>query len=100
MAKQNNSNGNMLSEKEKALAGLPYLAYSEELTNDRFNARELLNELNNSKPARVGTAEYREGREKMVRELFGSVGKNVEVEPPFYCDYVSFIKSQINLFDK
>ncbi|GBC43310.2 sugar O-acetyltransferase [Rhizophagus irregularis DAOM 181602=DAOM 197198] len=40
----------MLSEKEKALAGLPYSGFSEELINDR-------------------------------------VGKDVEIEPPFYCDY-------------
>ena len=97
MAEKNNPDGNTLSEREKALAGLPYLAYSEELTNNRFKTREILYEYNNSKPARVGTAEYREGREKMIRELFGSAGKNVEVEPPFYCDYVGFTILQINL---
>src|SRR5688572_19329645 len=97
MAKNNNLNGNMLSEKEKAHAGLPYLAYAEELTNERLKAREILYEFNNSKPVRFGTAEYREGREKVIRKLFGSVGKGVEIEPPFYCDYVSSIKSQVNL---
>ncbi|CAG8727703.1 4935_t:CDS:2, partial [Funneliformis caledonium] len=87
MSETNSSRENMQSEREKALAGLPYLAYSEELINDRLKTREILYEYNNSKPARVGTVEYREGREKMIRQLFGSAGENVEVEPPFYCDY-------------
>ncbi|RIA92273.1 hypothetical protein C1645_765589 [Glomus cerebriforme] len=90
MSEKINSNEKMLSEKEKALAGLPYLAYSEELINDRFKAKEKLYEFNNSKPVRIGTVEYQEGREKIIRQLLGSVGKDVEIEPPFYCDYVSF----------
>ncbi|CAG8528751.1 acetyltransferase [Rhizophagus irregularis] len=76
----------MLSEKEKALAGLPYSGFSEELINDRFKAREILYKFNNSKPIRFKTDEYRE-RENIFRQLFGSVGKDVEIEPPFYCDY-------------
>lgn len=89
MSEKNDLNENMLSEKEKALAGLPYLAYSEELINDRLKARELLYKFNNSKPVSVNTDEYRE-RNDIIRQLFGSVGKSAEVEPPFYCDYVSF----------
>jgi hypothetical protein len=53
MAEKNHPNGNMLSEREKALAGLPYLAYSEGLIDDRFKTREILYEYNNSKPVRV-----------------------------------------------
>ncbi|KAF0559389.1 maltose o-acetyltransferase [Gigaspora margarita] len=80
-------NNYTLSEKEKALAGLPYLSNTEELVNDRLKTREMLYEFNNSKPVRRDTVEYREGREKMIRQLFGSAGKDVEIEPPFYCDY-------------
>ncbi|CAI2163737.1 17972_t:CDS:2 [Funneliformis geosporum] len=87
MSETNDSSENMQSEREKALAGLPYLAYSKELINDRLKTREILYEYNNSKPVSVGTVEYREGRERMIRQLFGSAGENVEVEPPFYCDY-------------
>ncbi|PKK67917.1 hypothetical protein RhiirC2_782921, partial [Rhizophagus irregularis] len=86
MSEKNNLNENMLSEKEKALAGLPYSGFSEELINDRFKAREILYKFNNSKPIRFKTDEYRE-RENIFRQLFGSVGKDVEIEPPFYCDY-------------
>ncbi|GES96310.1 sugar O-acetyltransferase [Rhizophagus clarus] len=78
--------GNTLSEKEKALAGLPYLASSEELINERFKAKEILYKYNNSKPGRVNSEEDRE-RDNMIRKLLGSVGKNVKVKPPFYCDY-------------
>ncbi|GES84229.1 sugar O-acetyltransferase [Rhizophagus clarus] len=76
----------MLSEKEKSLAGLPYLKTVEELVNGRFKAREILYKINNSKPARFKTEKYLE-RENLFRQLFGSVGKDVEIEPPFYCDY-------------
>jgi maltose O-acetyltransferase len=79
-----------LSEKEKALAGLPYSPLtSEELINDLFKAREILHKYNNSKPARINTDECNERRD-MIKQLFGSVGKDFVVEPPFYCDYVSF----------
>ncbi|GBB84117.1 hypothetical protein RclHR1_10750006 [Rhizophagus clarus] len=79
-------NGNTLSEKEKALAGLLYSAFSEELTNDRLKAREILYKYNNSKPGHIDSEEFRE-RDNMIRQLFGSAGKDIFVEPPFYCDY-------------
>jgi maltose O-acetyltransferase len=88
MSEKNNEN--MLSEKEKALAGLPYFPYTEELMNDRLKTREILYQYNNSKLVSVNTIDYREGI-NLIRKLFGSAGKNVEVKPPFYCDYVSFL---------
>ncbi|GBC02596.1 hypothetical protein RclHR1_00470026 [Rhizophagus clarus] len=79
-------NGKTLSEKEKALAGLPYSPFSEELMNDQFRVREILFKFNNSKPGRFNSEEFRE-RDNMIRQLFGSVGEILYVEPPFRCDY-------------
>ncbi|RHZ82576.1 hypothetical protein Glove_108g16 [Diversispora epigaea] len=76
-----------LSEKEKALLGLPYKAYTEELLKSRLKARELLYQFNNTKACIFGTEEYDLTRGKIIKELLGSVGDGCEIEPPFYCDY-------------
>ncbi|KAG9290220.1 hypothetical protein G9A89_022196 [Geosiphon pyriformis] len=81
-----------LSEKEKALGGLPYLASTVELTNERIRARELLRKFNNSAPpapkSRDGEGSVRtEERKLLMHELLGSVGEKAEIEPPFWCDY-------------
>ncbi|POG81059.1 hypothetical protein GLOIN_2v1868465 [Rhizophagus irregularis DAOM 181602=DAOM 197198] len=75
MSEKNNLNENMLSEKEKALAGLPYSGFSEELINDRFKAREILYKFNNSKPIRFKTDEYLEIGDRVL------FGPNVSLYP-------------------
>ncbi|CAG8493775.1 7046_t:CDS:2 [Paraglomus occultum] len=74
-----------LTEKEKALAGLPYDANTPELIADRRRARVLMYKFNNNDPSRD---DYISERETIIRELFGSIGKAFEIMPPFYCDYV------------
>lgn len=37
------------------------------------------------------TEQELETRSQILHELFGAVGANVEIEPPFYCDYGSNI---------
>lgn len=70
-----------MTEKEKMLAGEWYLAADPELIGDRMHARKLLKKLNDSAP------EDSELRVQLVRELLGKAGKNVWIEPPFFCDY-------------
>lgn len=69
------------SEKEKMLAGELYFAADAELEIDRLRARRLLKRLNES------DAEEKELRERILQELFGSCGKGIWIEPPFFCDY-------------
>lgn len=71
----------MKSEKEKMLAGHPYLANGSELVGERLLAKELLFEFNNLRPAQV------EARNAILQKLFGKTGRNFYVEPPFRCDY-------------
>ncbi|CAG8636623.1 11488_t:CDS:2 [Paraglomus brasilianum] len=73
-----------LTEKEKALAGLAYNANTPELIADRRRARVLTYKFNNSDPSRDN---YISERQTIIRELFGSIGKDFDIEPPFYCDY-------------
>jgi len=71
----------MKSDKEKMLAGHPYLANGSELVGERLFAKGLLFEFNNLRPAQV------EARNAILQKLFGKTGRNFYVEPPFRCDY-------------
>ncbi|MBN7816435.1 sugar O-acetyltransferase [Algoriphagus pacificus] len=70
-----------MTEKEKMLAGEMYLAADPELIADRMRARKLLKELNDSEPEDVSK------RIELINRLLGKSGKNVWIEPPFFCDY-------------
>ena len=70
-----------MTKKEKMIMGELYLAFGEELTNERQHAKEVLYEYNMLKPNEI------EKRDNLLRGLFGSVGEKFYIEPPFRCDY-------------
>lgn len=70
-----------MSEKQKMLAGEPYDPADPELTADRLHTRKLLHTLNHAEPGDT------ERMRNVCRELFGSGGDTVWLEPPFRCDY-------------
>jgi maltose O-acetyltransferase len=69
-----------MTEKEKMLSGKLYFQ-CDELKNDMSKAKKITRLFNET------TEEEMEYRAKLLEELFGKVGKNPHVEPPFYCDY-------------
>lgn len=71
----------MKTEKEKMLAGELYMAADPELTKERMNARKLTRLFNCS------TETDEQGRTELLKELFGSTGENIYIEPAFRCDY-------------
>jgi maltose O-acetyltransferase len=71
----------MPTEKEKMLAGDLYDASDPELVAERERARELTRRFNETGPSAGET------RRRLLRELFGSSGEDVSVEPSFRCDY-------------
>lgn len=71
----------MMTEKEKMLAGKPYLAFGEELLNERQHAKVLNYELNQLHPLDL------EKRQDILKQLLGKTGETFYVEPPFRCDY-------------
>jgi maltose O-acetyltransferase len=74
-----------LTEREKMLAGELYVAADPALTAARRRARRLTRLYN------ATTEEEPEQRQALLRELLGSAGEAVTIEPPFYCDYGAYI---------
>jgi maltose O-acetyltransferase len=71
----------MPSQKDRMLAGEPYLADDPELLDDRRSCRLLTEQLNST-----SVAEPFE-REEILRTLLGSIGDGTEILSPFQCDY-------------
>ncbi|WP_423189654.1 sugar O-acetyltransferase [Alkalibacterium sp. f15] len=69
----------MISEKDKMIAGELYKASDMELVKERTQAHSKAQEFN-----RVETDQE---RKKIIKELFGSAGENITVEPTFRLDY-------------
>lgn len=71
----------MKTEKEKMIAGELYLSGGEDLKKDRRKAKNLLHRLN--------IIEYRITKKArlILEELLPNSGKNLYIEPPFFCDY-------------
>lgn len=71
----------MKTEKEKMLAGELYHSCEEHLKKDRRKAKNLLHSLN--------ITEYRITKKArlILAQLIPNAGKNLYIEPPFFCDY-------------
>lgn len=70
-----------MSERQKMLAGELYDPLDPELVTGRERARDLCQTLNATREAE------QEERRRILRELFGSGGETVWMQPPFFCDY-------------
>ena len=81
-----------MSEKEKMLAGLTYNSRDPELLERYYLARKLLTNLNNSTPIDA------EQRNELFTLLLGSIGDNVWIETPFFCDYGEHIFIDVGTF--
>jgi len=71
----------MPTETERMLAGEFYDPSAPELVADRERAQDLARRYS------ATTEAEGERREALLRELFGAVGDDPDVEPPFRCDY-------------
>jgi maltose O-acetyltransferase len=75
-----------MTEQQKMLAGELYDPLDPDLVTARIRARELCWTLNSTRETDP------EDRRRILRELFGSGGETVWMQPPFYCDYGSNIE--------
>ncbi|MGD6818098.1 sugar O-acetyltransferase [Metabacillus sp. 113a] len=71
----------MKTEKEKMLAGELYKANDPQLMEERLIARRLTRLLNDTEDS------AEEERVRIIKELFGSTGEEIWLEPSFRCDY-------------
>lgn len=69
------------TEKYKMITGQIYRSGDDLLREERKQAKRLLKVFNDTLPDEL------EKRAALLKELLGSAGSNLEVEPPFYCDY-------------
>lgn len=82
----------MKTEKQKMLAGELYNALDAQLVKERGRSRDLLRALNDT------FAGDESLRAILISDLFDAVGKDVWIEPPFYCDYGSNITLGDNVY--
>ncbi|MFC1233354.1 sugar O-acetyltransferase [Vibrio sp. F74] len=81
----------MRSEKQKMLAGEPYLAWDKELYSERVACRKTLQLLNNSLP---NSDEWKAS----IKQLISNATDDTYIEPPFRCDYGSNIRVGKNFY--
>lgn len=81
-----------MNQKERMLAGLPYKAWLDGLTEEREENKKRIYRYNNTPP------EQGEELGALIREIIGKCGKNIFIEPPFRCDYGSNIEVGENFF--
>ena len=81
-----------MTEREKALAGELYSAKDPELRALHLRAKKLFGKYNSINPANEKTLN------KIIKQLIGSTGSNIHVQPPFYCDYGCNITVGENFF--
>lgn len=70
-----------MTQKERMLAGLPYKAWLDGLSEERAECKELIYDYNNLRPSE------RERKFELIKKILGKTGDYVNIEAPFHCDY-------------
>jgi acetyltransferase-like isoleucine patch superfamily enzyme len=81
-----------MTEKEKMLNGKPYKAFGEELSSERQYAKEMIFDYNNLSPKEINK------HNEIIKKIFGRVGNDFYIEPPFRCDYGYNISAGENFY--
>jgi len=74
-----------MTEKEKAMLGLPFRQGDPDLAQARTRAKDLCFELNHTRPSDA------EECSRILRSLIGEIRGGFKINPPFYCDYGTYI---------
>ena len=74
------------------LAGLPYKAWMDGLSEERLENKKRIFRYNNLHP------EAAEEQNRLIREILGKTGEHVYIEAPFHCDYGYNIEVGENFF--
>ncbi len=82
----------MKTELEKMLAGELYLANDSVLLEMRNRARALFMEYNTTLNEQI------QERKAILKSLLSAMGENIDIQPPFFCDYGAHIRLGSNVF--
>ncbi len=82
----------MMTQREKLASGCLYTDMDEGMVEERLRGKELVYDFNHSRPSE------QKKREALIRQLMGSVGKNVWIEPPLHVAYGSQITIGENFY--
>ena len=81
-----------MTEREKALAGLPFIRGDKDLKKQRDRAEMLCFEYNSTSPLDS------EKRQEIISQLIGKKGEGCYIKSPFICEYGSYITVGENFF--
>lgn len=70
-----------MNQKERMLAGLPYKAWLDGLSEQRTNNKLKIYEYNLLRPDET------KKMKTLLKEILGKTGENIFIEAPFHCDY-------------
>ena len=70
-----------MNQKERMLAGLPYKAWMDGLDQERLENKKRVYQFNQLPPDAV------EEQQRLIRQILGKAGEDVNIEAPFHCDY-------------
>lgn len=70
-----------MDQKERMMAGLPYKAWMDGLTEERLSCKEKVFEFNQLPP------KQQKNVPELLKKILGQTGEHVWIEAPFHCDY-------------
>ena len=81
-----------MNQKERMLAGLPYKAWLDGLSEERLENKKKIFKYNNLEPG------DEEAKDILIKEILGKTGNIINIESPFHCDYGYNIEVGENFF--
>jgi len=81
-----------MNQKDRMLAGLPYKAWLDGLSEERMENKIKIHEYNLLRP------DEEEKMNQLIRSILGKTGENVHIEQPFRCDYGKNIEVGENFY--
>ena len=81
-----------MNQRERMLAGLPYKAWLDGLSEERMENKLKIHEYNLTRP------DDKKKMKAMIKDILGKTGEEVVIEQPFRCDYGKNIEVGNNFF--
>ena len=70
-----------MNQKERMLNNLPYKAWMDGLSDERLENKKKIYQFNHLEPG------DEEEKDRLIKDILGKTGENINIEAPFHCDY-------------